>query len=360
VSICVPATLAGGEVKLVIILNKEINLILKKTKLFNIEGSDKKEDQLIFGGNPTGILNLNNVKYSWVAGFWKVMLNNHWIPQKVSLVSDKNTVKDLTSYEDEAVKNTLGFLIFLDSLQVNNLPNIADYITCAGCKSLLTLQAMQEAVHSQSYQYILESLYSEKDRDEIYEKWRSNPQLSKRNEYIASQMQAFADNPTEANFKRVQIANLALEGIYFYQGFNLFDQLAGRKKLVGTQKIIDYIKVDENSHVALFTKIIHESMDTSAEQVMIYEILGEAARQEMEWAKTTYGNNILGISVESSEQFVKHLTNKRLRALRLDPLFEEVANPYAHLDVAARGNFFEAGAISDYSQSSAVSGWDDF
>tara|TARA_R110000850_G_scaffold150339_2_gene272872 strand:+ start:2489 stop:3496 length:1008 start_codon:yes stop_codon:yes gene_type:complete len=335
-------------------------MFLEKTKLFNIMGEDSKEKQQIVGGNPTGILNLNNVKYSWVSGFWKVMLNNHWIPEKVSLVSDKNTIRELTDYEDKAVRSTLGFLIFLDSLQVNNLPNIADYITCAGTKTLLTLQAMQEAVHSQSYQYILESLYSEKDRNEIYEEWRSNPQLRVRNEFIAGQMQAFVDNPTDENLKRVQIANLALEGIYFYQGFNLFDQLAGRKKLVGTQKVIDYIRVDENSHVALFTKIIHETMDTYKEREMIYEILGEAARQEIEWSQSTYGDSILGISKDSSEQYIKFLTNKRLRGLRLDPLFEAVVNPYMHLEVKARSNFFESAAVTDYSQSGAVSGWDDF
>lgn len=335
-------------------------MLLEKSKLFNVEGNDDKVNQKIFGGNPTGILNLNNVKYSWVPSFWKVMLNNHWIPEKVSLVSDKNTIKELTEYERQAVKSTLGFLIFLDSLQVNNLPNIADYITCSGCKTLMTLQAFQEAVHSQSYQYILESLFNEEERNEIYDLWRDNPFLKKRNQYIAGQMQAFSDDPTEHNFKRVQIANLALEGIYFYQGFNLFDQLAGRKKLVGTQKVIDYIRTDEASHVALFTKIIHESMDTYKEREMIYEILGEAARQEIEWSQETYGDKILGISTSSSEQYIKYLTNQRLRALRLDPLFEDVMNPYLHLEVNSRSNFFESAAVTDYSQSGAIDGWDDF
>jgi len=317
---------------------------LKKTKLFNVSGDDTKENQQLFGGNPTGILNLNNVKYSWVSGFWTTMLNNHWIPNKVSMVSDKVTVKELTEAEDKAVKDTLGFLIFLDSLQVNNLPNIADYITCAGCKTLLTLQAFQEAVHSQSYQYGLESLYSEKVRNEIYDVWRTNPLLLKRNQFIADQMQA----------------NLALEGIYFYQGFNLFDQLASRKKLVGFQKMIDYIRTDENSHVALFTKFIHENMDIEADKELVYEVLGTACEQEIEWSQETYGDSILGISKASSEQFIKHLTNQRLKGLRLEPLYENVSNPYTHLDVKSRGNFFETSGMTEYSQSGAVSGWDDF
>lgn len=333
---------------------------LKKVKLFNPDGNDSKEKQQLFGGNPTGILNLNNVKYSWVSGFWKTMLNNHWIPEKTSLMDDKVTIKELTEDEDKAVKDTLGFLIFLDSLQVNNLPNIADYVTCSGTKTLLTIQAFQEAVHSQSYQYVLEALYPEHDRDEVYDTWRNNKLLLQRNEFIANQMQSFVDNPTEENFKRVQIANLALEGIYFYQGFNLFDQLASRKKLVQTQKIIDYIRTDENSHVALFSKIIHETMDTKQESDMIYEILGTACKQEIKWSQETYSNNILGISKDSSEMYVKYLTNQRLKALRLPPLYSGVENPYAHLDVKARGNFFETSAMTDYSQSGAVSGWDDF
>lgn len=335
-------------------------MILQKAKLFNIEGNDKKENQKIFGGNPTGILNLNNVKYSWVSGFWKTMLNNHWIPEKISMVNDKVTIKDLTPEEDKAVKDTLGFLIFLDSLQVNNLPNIADYITCSGVKTLLTVQAFQEAVHSQSYQYGLESLYPETTRNEIYDTWRTNPLLLERNKFIANQMQDFVDEPSEENFKKVQIANLALEGIYFYEGFNLFDQLASRKKLVQFQKMIDYIRTDENSHVALFTKIIHETMDTKKEESMICSILEAACNQEVKWAQETYGDKILGISKSSSEEFVKYLTNQRLRALRLPPMWDNVKHPYTHLEVKARGNFFETSGMTDYSQSGAVGGWDDF
>lgn len=333
---------------------------LEKSKLFNVNGDDKKENQQMFGGNPTGILNLNNVKYSWVSGFWTTMLNNHWIPNKISMVNDKTTIKDLTEYEDKAVRDTLGFLIFLDSLQVNNLPNIADYITCSGCKTLLTLQAFQEAVHSQSYQYGLESLYPEHIRNEIYDTWRTNELLLERNEFIASQMQGFVDNPTQENLKRVLLANLALEGIYFYQGFNLFDQLASRKKLVQFQKMIDYIRTDENSHVALFTKFIHETMDTKEDKELIYEVLGAACEQEIKWSQKTYGDNILGISKNSSENFVKYLTNQRLKALRLPPLYEGVTNPYLHLDIKSRGNFFETSGMTDYSQSGAVAGWDDF
>lgn len=333
---------------------------LNKTKLFNECGDDSLSSQKIFGGNPTGILNLNNVKYSWVKGFYRVMTGNFWVPERVSMVEDKVTVNNLTEDEDSAVQSTLAFLIFLDSLQVNNLPNIFDYVTDSGVKTLGTIQAFQEAIHSQSYQYILEALYPNKTRDEIYNQWRTNPLLRERNKFIAEEMQSFADNPTEEGFKRVLIANLCLEGIYFYCGFNLFDQLASRKKLVQTQKMIDYIRTDEASHCALFSKIIQESLDVEAEKGWIYEFVGKVSEQEIAWSNHIYGDRILGISEKSTRQYVQYLANKRLRGIGLQPLYEESTNPYTHLEVEGRSNFFEASQNTSYSRSEAVDGWDDF
>lgn len=332
-------------------------MILEKKKLFNVNGSDEIIDQNIVNGNGTGILNLNNVKYSWTKGFYRVMVGNHWIPEKVSMAKDKITINDLTTEEDSAVQDTLSFLIFLDSLQVNNLPHISDYITDSSVTNLLVIQAFQETIHSQSYQYILESLYPSMQRESIYNRWRDNPLLLERNRFIASQYEAFVDNPTHENFKRVLIANLLLEGIYFYSGFNLFDQLASRKKLVQTQKMIDYIRTDEQTHVALFIKIIHEVMDTQQEKDWIYEAVKEAVNQETKWAVSTYSNNILGISEQSARDYVKHLGNIRLRALGLDEIFGDVKNPYSHLG-KGRENFFESGAVTEYSRSEAVEGWD--
>lgn len=333
--------------------------IKKNTKLFNPEGDDSLSSQQVVGGNPTGILNLNNVRYRWVGGFYRTMTGNFWVPEKVSMAGDKISVSRLTDEELTAVKSTLSFLIFLDSLQVNNLPNIADYVTCSGIKTLLTIQAFQEAIHSQSYQYILENLFPSQTRDEIYNEWRTNPMLLQRNKTIAKHMQGFADNPTMEGFKRVLIANLCLEGIYFYAGFNLFDQLAARKKLVESQKVIDYIRTDENSHCALFSKIISEVMDVKMESRWIYEFIAEVVEQEKEWANSVYGDKILGINEVSTSNFVEHLANKRLRGIGLAPLYDNAKHPYTHLELAERTNMFEAGAVTDYSHSESVDGWDD-
>ncbi len=328
--------------------------------LFNVNGSDAVEDQKLIGGNPTGIVNLNNVRYNWVPKLYKVMVSDFWIPEKVSMQEDKVSIKNLTPQEDNAVRNTLSFLIFLDSMQVNNLPNISDHLTDPSVKFLINIQQFQEVIHTQSYQYVLEALYPFLERESIYNLWRDNPLLLKRNKFIADQYQSFIDEPNEVNFKKVMVANYCLEGVYFYSGFNLFEQLASREKLTQTAKIIKYIKTDENNHLKLFEHLLKELIDYEEDAAWVSEAIDMAVEQEIEWAKETYGEGILGISKKSSENFIKFLGNKRLKAVGLNPLYDVTDNPYQHLDVGKRENFFEASAVTEYSKSEAVSGWDDF
>ncbi len=338
----------------------ENEVLLKKVPLFNEQGDDKPENQKLVNGNPTGISNLNENKYKWSNNLYRVMTGNFWIPEKVSMEDDKISIKNLTTEEDEAVKDTLSFLIFLDSFQCLNLPNIHHYITAPNVANLLIIQQFQEVIHSQSYQYILDSLYPLMTREAIYNRWRSNPILLKRIEYITSLGKQFESSPTYSNFKAVLIANLLLESVYFYQGFMFFDQLASRNKLIQTDKQIDYIRNDEMTHVGLFVHMIRELL-TKEDSDLVYSMFKTAVESETEWAHYVYGDKILGISKSSSEIYVKYRANDILNRIGLQPLYPEVTkNPYAHLEGKKRENFFEAGAVTSYDRSESVAGWDDF
>jgi len=231
---------------------------LQTMPLFNENGDDTLEAQKIIGGTPTGISNMNENRFAWTNALYRRMVANHWIPEKVSLVDDKITIGNLTPDELDAVKDTLAFLIFLDSFQVLNLPNLSMYISVPAVRDLIVIQQFQEVIHSQSYQYILDSLFPMMTRDEIYNRWRTNPILLERIRFVTSVAEEFRREPTEANFKKVLAMNFILESIYFYQGFMFFDQLASREKLVQTDVMIDYIRTEEITHIGLFVHIMKE------------------------------------------------------------------------------------------------------
>lgn len=335
---------------------------LKQKKIFNSSGDDSLDMRELIGGNPTGIANLNSVKYKWASSLYKIMLNNHWIPEKISLVEDKACLKELTKDELAAFKNTLSFLIALDSMQTANLPKLADYITAPEVSAIFTLQTFQELIHSQSYQYLLQELFPSVDREEIYNYWRTNPLLLERNEYIASQYELFNQEQNEENFKIALAADFALEGIYFYNGFNFFYQLASRNKYPRVAKMIKYIENDEVTHVNFMANLIRETFNVKIDRdaEILHNTLYAATEQEIRWGFDVYGDNILGISKNSTEAYNKYLANQRAKVIGLPliyPGFTE--NPYAYLDAKAKSNFFET-TVTEYSQSSAVSGWDSF
>ena len=343
---------------------------MDRKKLFNPLGDDSLSKRRVIKGDSTNIFNLNNVKYQWANQLYRTMMGNFWIPEKIDLTQDKNDYKNLTDQEKEAYDGILSFLIFLDSIQTNNIPNVCDYITAPEINLILSIQTFQEAIHSQSYQYIIESILPKEIRNSIYDKWREDKILFERNKYIAEMYQKFLEEPNDKNFSKVIIADYLLEAIYFYNGFNFFYLLASRNRMMGTSDVIRLINRDELSHVVIFQHLLKEIRNENPDffnDEEIYSMFRKAVEQEINWTNHIIGNQILGITEETTEQYTKWLANERLRSIGLKPIYEGFnKNPYKHLTKFAdtegegnvKANFFE-GTVTSYNMSSSIDGWDD-
>lgn len=336
----------------------EDSKILLPTSVFDAKGSDKLEDRLIICGSTTGIADLNDVKFNWAPPLFKTMVNNHWIPEKVDLTPDKQTRKRMTSAEEEANQNVTSFLIVLDSMQTTALPHIGGFITAPEVKSCYDVQVFQERIHTQAYQYGLQTFYNFAERNRIYNLWRENPLLLARNEFIAKYYQNFIDVPNVGNFKTMLFADYVMEGIFFYTGFRYFNTLASRGIQTEWNKNIDYIERDENTHCNLIIHTLKEVGLSSSDQDELVFVIKTGVEQELNWNSKVIGNNILGMSDASNEGYLKFMANKRARAVGLKNIYTNATvNPYAHLEADKKGNFFET-TITEYGQS--ASGFDDF
>ena len=344
---------------------------MERKKIFNPTGNDSLQERKVLSGNVTNIFNLNNAKYSWANKLYRVMMENFWIPEKISLADDARQYPNLTLAEKKAYDGIVSFLTFLDSIQTNNLPNVNNYVTAPEINLILAIQTYQEAIHSQSYAYMIESVIPADKRDEIYDFWRDDEILFERNKYIAEIYQDFVDDSSNKNFARVLIANFLLEGLYFYNGFIFFYNLASRGLMMGSADEIKYINRDELTHCTIFSNMIKEikkEMPNFFDEGMIIDLFENAVNQEIKWTNHIVGEGVLGINKSSTEQYTKYLANKRLRELGMRPIYEKFSNnPYIHLekiaDVGGEGsaktNFFESN-VSSYNQSSAIKGWDNF
>lgn len=332
---------------------------LKRKVMFNPDADDTQA--CILNCPTTNLLYLANAKHTWAKKLYLVMRANFWGVEKLDLTGDLQTYQELSDAEVKAYDGILSYLIFLDSLQTNNLGNVSQYLASPEVILCIAEANAQEGLHSFSYQTILETAVPPEKVDSIYYFWREDEVLKKRCEYIASLYQQNIDTPTNETFIRMMIADLLLEGLYFWVGFYFFFSLSSRGLMMGTADAIALIMRDELTHITLFRntlKAIREELDDDGKvwfDQTVKELGTEAAIQEIEWWKHIVGNDILGFNDQSIEEFVKYVANKNIfRPFGIETEFAKAKNPYKHLDLVAgvedsstsRANFFESSGNS--------------
>ncbi len=340
---------------------------VEKKVLFNEGGEITLDKRQMIGGNSTNINDFNNIKYQWVSDWYRQAMNNFWIPEEINMNADVQQYRELEPAERVAYDKILSFLIFLDSIQTNNLPFVAQYITASEVVLCLTIQAFQEAVHSQSYSYMLDTICSPDERTEILYQWRDDEHLLRRNRFIGDLYMDFQNDQSERNLVRTLVANYILEGIYFYSGFMFFYNLARNNKMPGSVQEIRYINRDENTHLWLFRNILTELRQErpdlfTPELVEEYRaMLKEGAEQEIAWGRYVIGDEIPGLNQQMVTDYIQYLANLRSRNLDFGNIYEQNQEEPASMSWISqysdanmvKTDFFEAKSTA-YAKSTAM------
>lgn len=345
----------------------EEDIVVSRKKIYNPNSDEGVNDRKIFGGDPTSMFDLNRIKYQWAYNLWKVMLANTWFPEEVNMNPDKRDYSGgLTLQEKLGYDRALAQLIFMDSLQTNNLiDNVNPYITSPEINLILVRQAYEEALHSQSYAVMVESISA--NTDEIYDMWRVDMQLRNKNDHIANVYLELAKNPTERNLVKAMFANQILEGIYFYSGFSYFYTLARSGKMLGSAQMIRFIQRDEITHLMLFQNMINATRSerpdlfTKDLEEEVIEMFKKAVEIESSWGDYITQGQILGLTSEIIHQYIEYLADDRLTRVGLPKLYN-VSHPIKWVDQFSsfneqKTNFFEA-KVTNYAKGSV--NFDDF
>lgn len=332
---------------------------MQRKMIFNEKGD--RGTQFMIGGNTTNLREWNRIKYDWANKMYRTLLNNFWIPEEISLQEDVKQFPYLTHGERRAFDKIISFLNFLDSIQAENLPNLSRYITAPEVVSLLNIQTFQEEIHAQSYSYILDTVTDPVTREKIYDMWREDEHLLKRNQFIAGIYQKFNEEETVENFLKVVMANYILEGIYFYSGFSFFYTLARQGKMTATSTLFKYINRDEITHLVLFQNILKEirkensDLFTSGLEDELREMMRIGVEHEITWGQYVTNNEILGLNHDLIDRYIKYLSNLRLKAIGFEILYPEIVDhPMSWVDNfsnlnSTKTDFFEA-KVTNYTK----------
>jgi ribonucleoside-diphosphate reductase beta chain len=199
------------------------------------------------------------LKYRWAWEKYLSACNNHWMPTEVSMQADIALWKSkegLTDDERRMVKRNLGFFAASESLVANNIV-LAIYrqLTNPECRQYLLRQAFEEAVHTHTFQYIVESLSL--DEGELFNMYREVPSITEKAAWALKHTDHLDDpdfstgtTETDQAFLRDLVAfYVVLEGMWFYTGFAQILSLGRRNKMVSIAEQYQYILRDESIHL---------------------------------------------------------------------------------------------------------------
>src|SRR5699024_4998187 len=242
-------------------------VMLKKAKTLDPLNPNKSTG--LFGGKSSGILNWNDIAYPHWYKMYKRLIGNYWQADEVNMASDVKQFSTLTEAEQDAYLKIIGLLSTLDAPQTRTALLLSLYATDPSVQSIMAVIAQQEAVHNESYSYVLSSVVSLDEQNESFQLGRTDPVLMKRNEHVTNQYNLFVEEPTIENILKTMVYTALLEGMFFYSGFAFFYNLARHNKMVGTSTMVSYINRDELEHgrfiAELFRATLVENPDHNTE-----------------------------------------------------------------------------------------------
>lgn len=339
---------------------------MERKNIYNPDSKESLTNRRVFGGDSDGMINFTKMKYLWALSLWDMMEANTWFPKEVQMTADAKDYKYLTPAEKRMYDLVLSQLIFMDSLQTNNLmDNINPYITAPEINACLSRQSYEEANHSKSYAVMVESISD--NTDLIYDMWKTDAKLREKNTYIADVYKELAGEITDEKIVLALFANQILEGLYFYAGFAAMYALGKSGKMLGTSQMIRFIQRDEVTHLLLFQNMINSvrkerpELFTAKLEEKVREMFRKAVDLEASWGAYITQGQILGFTDAIIRQYIEYLADRRLEAVGYK-LEYNVKHPIPWVDGYAsfndqRTNFFE-GNVVNYSKGSID--FDDF
>ena len=340
-------------------------------KAKTLEPRNPNKSTGIFNGQSSGILNWNDIAYPHWHKMYKRLLGNYWQADEINMSNDIKQCGSLSESEQDAYLKIIGLLATLDAPQTRTALLLSLYATDPSVQSIMAVIAQQEAVHNESYSYVLSSIVSLDEQNKAFDLGRTDEVLIKRNQNIAKYYNEFVENPTTENILKTLTYTTLLEGLFFYSGFAFFYNLARHNKMVGTSTMISYINRDELEHgrfiSELFRAALAENPELNNDEFIgwVYEQFKESVQLEIEWSNYVL-HDIDGIDIEDMQGYIKYRANKMLRLIGLNEIYPEyVENPmkwiraYADNIDGTKTDFFEQKSRQYVKVNAIDNGFDD-
>jgi len=352
-------------------------------QIINLENVDTTKEPLFFGKG-LNLQRYDKQKYKKLYDLFLQHLSFYWRPEEVSLEKERADYEKLTEQQKFIFTKNLGYQILLDSVQSRGISHLLEDCSNPELEAFAKTWEFFETLHSYSYTYIIKNVYS--NPSDVFDNILTDPEIIKRTtsvtKYYDNLINSLPEDTIENKKKKLYLTLVSiniLEGIRFYVSFACSYCFAQNKSMEGNAKIISLINRDENLHLAFTQNILkylnteqsEGFMDIAKElQEVVKKMFKDAAEEEMEWARYLFKDgSMLGLNDEILIQYMKHLCNKRSKAVGVGNIFEETQNPInwiknwtesKHVQVAPQETQIETYKVGSFKQDTSKADFSDF
>ncbi len=331
------------------------------------------DDKRLINCNAVDVNQLMPLKYAWA---WEHYLNgcaNNWLPTEVPMQRDIELWKSnrLSADERLVIMRNLGFFATAESLVGNNIVlAIFKHVTNPECRQYLLRQAFEEAVHTHTFHYIVESL--DLDEGEIFNMYNEIPAIREKDAFEMKLTEGLLDAEfTTATTEGAQkfLKNLIgyyviMEGIFFYSGFAMILSFGRQNRMCGIAEQFQYILRDETIHLNFGIDLINgikaenPALWTQEFQMEVEGLIDHAVELEIMYAQDCLPNGILGLNAGMFREYVHYIADRRLERIGLAKKYggKNLFNWMSEtIDLNKEKNFFET-RVTEY-QNSGMLEW---
>lgn len=299
------------------------------------------------------------IKYRWAWDYYKRGCANHWMPDEIAMQGDIELWKSnrLTADERLLIMRNLGFFSTAESLVGNNIVlAIFKHVTNPEARQYLLRQAFEEAIHTHTFLYIVESLNL--DQREVFNMYHEVNSIHEKDAFEMRLTEAIMEdgfNTDSIEGVRTFLRNLVgfyviMEGIFFYSGFVMLLNFKRQNRMTGIGQQFEYIMRDESIHlnfgIDLINGIREENPGAWDEKfdAEMRELILRAVELEILYAQDCLPRGVLGLNAGLFRDYVQYIADRRFDRLNMSAEFGS-KNPFPWMseitDQSKEQNFFE-------------------
>jgi len=229
-------------------------------------------------------------------------------------------------------------------------------------------QAFEEAIHTHTFQYIVESLSL--DQREIFNMYHEVNSIHDKDAFEMTLTSALMDDGFKTDTPeglRTFLKNLVgfyviMEGIFFYSGFVMLLSFKRQNKMVGIGQQFEYIMRDESIHLNFGIDLINgiraenPGVWTEEFEAEIRAMILKAVELEVAYAQDCMPRGILGLNAGLFREYVQYIADRRFDRLNMAQEFGS-QNPFPWMsevaDLSKEANFFET-KVTSYQNAGAL------